>query len=75
MHSLILAGILHRDNSFGNLLMRLCGGRMRGFVIDLGLAVLIGDNELATSARHHHLTVRPSLTYSVMHANVNPLAL
>ncbi|KAG8998504.1 hypothetical protein FRB94_000579 [Tulasnella sp. JGI-2019a] len=53
-----LARILHRDISFGNLLMT-TRKPFRGFVIDLGLAMRInedGDAEEGSDV-HHHLTV------------------
>ncbi|KAG8986843.1 hypothetical protein FRB95_003178 [Tulasnella sp. JGI-2019a] len=59
MHRLFTAGILHRDISFGNLLIHEHKERMRGCVIDLGLAVFINEEGLAANdagPRHHHLT-------------------
>ncbi|KAG8980760.1 hypothetical protein FRB94_009794 [Tulasnella sp. JGI-2019a] len=57
IQELWMAGILHRDISFGNLLVMTCEP-LRGFIIDLGLAMRVTKDGKANEGSdvHHHLT-------------------
>ncbi|KAG9021930.1 hypothetical protein FRB95_001135 [Tulasnella sp. JGI-2019a] len=68
------AGILHRDISFGNLLMT-TRHPLRGFVIDLGLAMWIGKDGKAQGGSdvHHHLTgTLPFIAASLLPEDCDP---
>ncbi|KAG8845455.1 hypothetical protein FRB96_002511 [Tulasnella sp. 330] len=61
-------GILHRDISFGNLLLTM-GKPRRGFLIDLGLATRITKNRqsVVDGDVHHHLTgTLPFIAYDLL---------
>ncbi|KAG8998497.1 hypothetical protein FRB93_013729 [Tulasnella sp. JGI-2019a] len=57
IRELWMVGILHRDISFGNLLVA-TGHPLRGFVTDLGLTMRVTENGKAQEGSdvHHHLT-------------------